>query len=127
MRAAVILVLVLGGCSFLMTGPPAAPPAPPQCNRSRFPPIADIGIAFFGLIGTEISAGTGSLGERSDTGLAIFIPVLAVAAASSVYGFVRTGQCRQAYAARAAAPSYPPPPAVPGPYPPPAPFAPPPP
>jgi len=133
MRAAVVSILLLGGCSFLMSGPPAAPPAPPQCNPSRFPPIADIGIAFFGLIGTEISAGVGSFGDRSDTGLAIFVPVMAVAAVSSVYGFVRTGQCNQAYAARAAAASYPPPPGmapapgVPGPYPPPPPFAPPPP
>ena len=119
MRAAV-LVLLLGGCSLLVTGPPAAPPAPPDCQRSLFPPIADIGIAFFGLVGTEISAGGGSLGERSNAGLGFFIPLLAVASVSSVYGFVRTGQCRDAYRARATMPIYAPPSAAP-----PPPFAPP--
>jgi hypothetical protein len=131
MRAVVVVMMLLGGgCSFIMTGPPAAPPAPPDCQRSRFPPIADIGIAFFGLIGTEISAGGGSLGERSNSGLAFFIPLMAVSTISSVYGFVRTGQCRDAYAARVGTPSYVPPPppgSVPGAYPPPPPpFAPPP-
>jgi hypothetical protein len=125
MRAVVLVVLLVAGCSFVMTGPPAAPPAPPDCNRSRFPPIADIGIAFFGLVGTEISAGGGSLGSRSDNGLAFFIPVLAAATVSSIYGFVRMGQCRDAYSAQVGQPLYAPP-GVPAPYPPPPPpFAPP--
>jgi hypothetical protein len=124
MRAVAIVMLLCGGCSFLATSAPAAPPAPPDCVRSRFPPIADIGLAFFGLIGTELSAGLGEVGDdkASSSGLAFFVPVLAVATASSIYGFVRTSQCRDAYESRVGAPGYAPPappPGVPGPYPPP--------
>jgi hypothetical protein len=132
MRALAISLLLVGGCSFLMTGAPAAPPAPPDCVRSRFPPIADLGLAFVAVIGTEVSAGVGELGDgkTSSGGLAFFIPVLGVATASAIYGFVRTSQCRDAYGARVGAPMYapppPPPPGVPGAYPPP-PAAPPPP
>jgi hypothetical protein len=119
-----VLVLV-SGCSFLVTGAPAAAPAPPDCVRSVFPPIADIGLAFAGLVGTEISAGLGELGadKTSNSGLAFFVPMLALSTASSIYGFVRTSQCRNAYEARETTPVYAPPPppvAVPGPYPPPA-------
>jgi hypothetical protein len=132
MRAMAMVMVLVSGCSFLVTGPPAAAPAPPDCVRSVFPPILDIGIGFFALVGTEISAGGGSLGERSDSGLEVFIPALAAATASSIYGFVRTSQCRNAYEDRAAAPTYAPPPPPsggPGAYPPapppPAPFTPP--
>lgn len=123
------MLVLISGCSFLVTGAPAAAPAPPDCVRSRFPPIADIGLAFAGLIGTEISAGLGELGadKTSDSGLAVFVPVLALSTISSIYGFVRTGQCREAYEARVGASIYAPPPTGgPSPAPPPPPFAPPP-
>jgi hypothetical protein len=120
MRAVAISMVLVAGCSFLVTSAPAAPPAAPDCVGSVFPPIADIGLAFGALIGTEISAGLGDLGDdkASSSGLGFFVPALAVAAASSIYGFVRTSQCRNAYEARANTPIYAPPAAaVPGPYP----------
>jgi hypothetical protein len=95
------------GCSVLFTNGPkseAAPgqaAVPPDCSTSRIPPIADTTLATFQAVRTGLAFGASDsayddspLSREVDIGLGITL--VAVYAASAVYGFYTTGACDEA-------------------------------
>jgi hypothetical protein len=95
--------------------------------QSRFPVAVDV----LGSVVSLFTAGIASIGEHNDETVAIGSVMAIGLAASSVYGLVRTSECRSAYANHYVMPAYAPPPgsgSPPGaapPAPPPAPYPPP--
>jgi len=121
---AACLMSPLPACSFIVTSAPSAPPADPDCMQSRFPIAVDVLASVVSLF----TAGIASIGDHNDGAVAIGSVMAIGLAASSVYGLVRTSQCRSAYAnhyvmpAYAPPPGYGPPPGTPPPASPPAPY-----
>ena len=108
--ACVVMVALLGGCSFLVTHNPAAPPADPDCVTGVFPPIVDIFIAVSALVGAGLSHGGGALGEEEVGPEVGFIIGGTAAVGSAVWGFIHTKHCRDGYATYKPVTPLPPPP-----------------
>jgi hypothetical protein len=121
-----MIVVLVGGCSFLMTSRPDDPPATPNCQTSRFAPVMDLFLVFSSSVGMGLSSGGNGLGEENEQAEVGFAISGLVALGSAVLGFVQTSQCRSAYEARVyAPPPYQPAGPQPYPVPPPPPFPPP--
>jgi hypothetical protein len=117
-RAAVVAVgsiSLLTSCSFALSGPPSShrPPDPPDCDVSRFVPIADTLVAAAAGasgIAVAVAASLDDCAESDDEqacaqghGIAGFVIALlliptAIYTPAAMVGFQRTGRCRDAMA-----------------------------
>lgn len=118
MRAAIITLLLLGGCSFwFVSGPPAHPTPPIDCTESRIVPAIDAGITGAALVGaiaglaahsncdstqSDCLASDIGTGLAQDAGAALLITAL-VFAVSTYHGFDATSACRRAVSSSPAA------------------------
>ena len=104
---ALVLACSTCGCSLLFTNGPdsdTTPPAdktPPDCSTSRIPPIADTALGTFQAVRTGLAIGASDsvyddspMSREVDIGLGVGL--IAVYAASAVYGFHTTAACDDA-------------------------------
>ena len=96
-----LIVIAFAGCSFLTVNGPNMPPLgdPVDCTESRIAPIVDVTLATLLLLGgvsafidSRSADGRPQAGEAA----AAFLAVALAFGASSLVGFKRVGDCRDA-------------------------------
>ena len=92
----IALAVILTGCSFVATEAPRPPPGPTACNREMKPVIADV-VAGLGAV---FAAGVSSVEHAQRTEVIVPISLAALFAASSAYGFIEVGRCREEHEKR---------------------------
>lgn len=98
MRAALVLLVVLSGCSLAFTNAPKAEEPDKPCNDSEASPIADAAIAIVYGVGlvVAVSQMTEPYPDSEAQGLAIGSGLgAAIFGASAIYGFTNIGKCRR--------------------------------
>jgi len=92
----IALLCALAGCSFVATEAPRPPPGPTACNREMKPVIADV-VAGLGAV---FAAGVASFDHAQRAEVIVPISLAGLFAASSAYGFIEVGRCREEHEKR---------------------------
>jgi hypothetical protein len=97
LRTAVIATALLAapGCSFMFSqGPPLDHEhrAVFDCGESVAPPVVDT--IFAGIFGLSAARGTNDTSNKTSEDVAVAAGAAALVAASAVYGYIASGECR---------------------------------